>query len=130
VRPLLLFASVALVIGFVAVRTDVEPYETPFFHLFFSNTLHMKAWLTTAALLLGLGQLLTAARIYGKLRFPPEGRLYPLLHRWSGRRPFCSLCRPLTIASSSSVSGHTMPAPLFTRFWAPLSTVPFPPKSS
>lgn len=85
VRPLLLFASVALVIGFVAVRTDVEPYETPFFRLFFSNTLHMKAWLTTAALLLGLGQLLTAARIYEKLRFPPEGRLYPLLHRWSGR---------------------------------------------
>ena len=85
VRPLLLFASVALVIGFVASRTDVEPYKTPFFRLFFSNTLHMKAWLTTAALLLGLGQLLTAARIYGKLRFPPEGRLYPLLHRWSGR---------------------------------------------
>jgi hypothetical protein len=26
----------------------------------------MKAWLTTAASLLGLGQLLTAARIYGK----------------------------------------------------------------
>ena len=25
VRPLLLFASVALVIGFVAIRTDVEP---------------------------------------------------------------------------------------------------------
>ena len=85
VRPLLLFASVALVIGFVAVRTDVEPYKTPFFRLFFSDTVHMKAWLTTAALLLGLGQLLTAARIYGKLRFPPEGRLYPLLHRWSGR---------------------------------------------
>jgi Family of unknown function (DUF6529) len=77
VRPLLLFASVTLVIGFVAVfRTDVKPYKT---------TLHMKAWLTTAALLLGLGQLLTAARIYGKLRFPPEGRLYLLLHRWSGR---------------------------------------------
>jgi hypothetical protein len=85
VRPLLLFASVALIIGFVASRTDVEPYRTPFFHLFFSDTLHMKAWLTTAALLLGLGQLLTAARIYGKLRLPPEGRLYPLLHRWSGR---------------------------------------------
>ena len=84
-RPLLLFASVAVVIGFVASRTDVQPYETPFLRLFFSNPLHMKAWLTTAALLLGLGQLLTAARIYGKLRFPPEGRLYPLLHRWSGR---------------------------------------------
>ena len=85
VRPLLLFASVAVVIGFVASRTDVQPYETPFLRLFFSDPLHMKAWLTTAALLLGLGQLLTAARIYGKLRFPPEGRLYPLLHRWSGR---------------------------------------------
>jgi hypothetical protein len=85
VRPLLVFASVALVIGFVASRTDVQPYKTPFFRLFFSDPLHMKAWLTTAALLLGLGQLLTAAGIYGKLRFPPEGRLYPLLHRWSGR---------------------------------------------
>ena len=42
VRPLLLFASVALVIGFVAVRTDVEPYKTQFFRLFFINTLHMK----------------------------------------------------------------------------------------
>lgn len=85
VRPLLVFASVALVIGFVASRTDVKPYRTPFFRLFFSNTLHMKAWLTTAALLLGLGQLVTAARIYGKLRFRPEGRFYPLLHCWSGR---------------------------------------------
>ncbi len=97
VRPLLLFASVALVIGFVAVRTDVEPYKTPFFRLFFSNTLHMKAWLTTAALLLGLGQLLTAARIYGKLRFPPEGRLYPLasLVRAGGHSAHCAGRLPL-----------------------------------
>jgi hypothetical protein len=107
VRPLLLFAGVAVIIGFVASRTDVQPYETPFLRLFFSDPLHMKAWLTTGAFLLGLGQLLTAARIYGKLRFPP-----------------------LTIASSSSVSGHTMPAPSFTRCWAPPSTAPFPPKSS
>jgi len=85
VRPLLLFSGAALVIGFVASRTHAQPYETTFFRLFFSDRLHMKAWLTTAALLLGLGQLLTAARIYGKLRFPPEGHLYPLLHRWSGR---------------------------------------------
>jgi Family of unknown function (DUF6529) len=63
VRPLLLFAGVAVVIGLVASRTDVQPYETPFLRLFFSDPLHMKAWLTTAALLLGLGQLLTAARI-------------------------------------------------------------------
>ena len=49
VRPLLLFASVAVVIGFVASRTDVQPYETPILRFFFSNPLHMKAWLTTAA---------------------------------------------------------------------------------
>src|SRR6516165_9341968 len=77
VRPLLLFASVALVIGFVAVRTDVEPYKTPFFRLFFSDTVHMKAWLTTAALLLGLGQLLTAARMYGKLHFRQKAASIP-----------------------------------------------------
>lgn len=85
VRPILLFASVALLVGFVASRTEAESYDTPFFRLFFSDPLRMKAWLTTAALLLGLGQLLTAACIYGKFGFPPEGRLYPLLHRWSGR---------------------------------------------
>jgi Family of unknown function (DUF6529) len=33
----------------------------------------------------GIGSTLTAARIYGKLRFPSEGRLYPLLHRWTAR---------------------------------------------
>ena len=85
VRPLLLFAGAALVIGFVASRTQAHPYGTPFFRLFFSNTMHMKAWLSTAALLLALGQLLTAARIYELLRFPPKGRFYALLHRWSGR---------------------------------------------
>ena len=84
VRPLILFVGVALLVGFVASRTQPGLYGVPFFRLFFSNTMHMKAWLATAAFLLGLGQLLTAARIYGKLRFLPEGRIYPLLHRWSG----------------------------------------------
>jgi hypothetical protein len=54
VRPLLLFAGAALVIGVVASRTKTLPYETPFFRLFFRDSLHMKAWLTTAALQLGL----------------------------------------------------------------------------
>jgi hypothetical protein len=85
VRPLLVFASTAFVVGFVASRTQAQPYDAPFFRLFFSDTLHMKAWLTTTAWLLGVGQLLTAARIYGKLRSLPEGNLYPVLHRWSGR---------------------------------------------
>jgi Family of unknown function (DUF6529) len=83
--PPLVFSSTAFVVGFVASRTQAQPYDAPFFRLFFSDTLHMKAWLTTTAWLLGVGQLLTAARIYGKLRVLPGGNLYPLLHRWSGR---------------------------------------------
>ena len=83
--PFLLFAGVSLAIGLLASHAADEPYRAPFFHLFFSNTLHMKAWLTTGAALLGLSQLTTAARIYGKLNFPPAGRFYSLAHRWSGR---------------------------------------------
>ena len=85
VLPLVLFTSVALTVGFVASKTVRQPYETSFSHLFFSDSLHMKAWLITAALLLALGQLLTASRIYEVLRFPPKGRFYHLVHRWSGR---------------------------------------------
>jgi hypothetical protein len=85
VLPVVLGAVVALIVGFVASKTVRQPYETPYFHLFFSDTLHMKAWLLTAALLLSFGQLLTAARIYEVLRFPPKGRFYHAVHRWSGR---------------------------------------------
>ncbi|WP_211443952.1 DUF6529 family protein [Collimonas humicola] len=85
VLPLALVAFVAITVGFVASKTVRQPYETPFFHLFFSDTLHMKAWLITASLLLALGQLLTASRIYEVLRFPPKGRFYHVVHRWSGR---------------------------------------------
>jgi hypothetical protein len=85
VLPLLLFALVALIVGLVASKTVRQPYETGFSHLFFSDTLHMKAWLITAVLLLALGQLLTASRIYEVLRFPPKGRFYHAVHRWSGR---------------------------------------------
>ena len=83
--PLIVFALVALTVGLVAHQTVQQPYPTPFFHLFFSDTLHMKVWLASAALLLGFFQLLTAARIYEKLHFPPKGRFYNFVHRWSGR---------------------------------------------
>ena len=83
--PLLLFAGVSLAIGLLASHAADEPYRAPFFHLFFSNTLHMKAWLTTGAALLGVAQLASAARIYGKLPFLPDGRFYAPVHRWSGR---------------------------------------------
>jgi hypothetical protein len=83
--PLVIFALVSLTVGLVASRTVRQPYPTPFFHAFFSDTLHMKVWLASATLLLGVFQLLTAARIYNVLRFPPPGRFYNFVHRWSGR---------------------------------------------
>jgi len=83
--PPVLFASVAVTVGSVASRTVQQPYETAFFQLFFSDPLHMKVWLVTAALLLAVGQLVTASRIYGVLHFRPGGRFYGLVHRWSGR---------------------------------------------
>lgn len=83
--PLLIFALISLDIGVIAKRTIQQPYTAPYFQLFFSDTLHMKVWLTSAALLLAVFQLLTAARIYDLLRFPPKGSLYRVVHRWSGR---------------------------------------------
>jgi hypothetical protein len=83
--PLVIFALVMLTVGLVARQTVREPYTTPFFHPFFTDTLPMKAWLVTAAVVLACGQLLTAARIYELLRFPPTGRFYNSVHRWSGR---------------------------------------------
>ena len=83
--PLVVFAPITLTVGLVARQTVREPYATPFFHPFFADTLQMKAWLVTAAMVLACGQLLTAARIYELLRFPPKGRFYQSAHRWSGR---------------------------------------------
>lgn len=83
--PLVVFALIALTVGLVAGGKVREPYATPFFHLFFRDVLQMKAWLVTAAVVLACGQLLTAARIYERLRFPPRGRFYHGVHRWSGR---------------------------------------------
>jgi Family of unknown function (DUF6529) len=83
--PLVGFALITLTVGLVARQTVRAPYSVPFFHLFFRDTLDMKAWLVTAAVVLGCGQVLTAARIYEVLRFPPKGRFYQAVHRWSGR---------------------------------------------
>lgn len=79
--PLVVFAFITLTVGLVARQTVREPYATPFFHLFFTDTLQMKAWLVTAAVVLACGQLLTAARIYELLRFPPKGCFYQVVHR-------------------------------------------------
>jgi Family of unknown function (DUF6529) len=59
----------------------------------FSSTIAAKVWFATAALLLAGVQVVTAARIYGRLRFLPErGAAIARLHRWSGRLAFvCTL---------------------------------------
>jgi hypothetical protein len=83
--PVVVFTLIALTVGLVARQTVREPYATPFFHPFFTDTLQMKAWLATAAVVLACGQVLTAARIYELFRFPPKGSFYQRVHRWSGR---------------------------------------------
>ena len=53
----------------------------------FSSTIAMKAWLASGALLLGVIQVSTGARIFGKLEhLVPIGRPHVnRVHRWSGR---------------------------------------------
>jgi hypothetical protein len=53
--PLLAGLVVAETLGIVARQLVVEPggYPGPWFRLFFSDTLHLKAWLALAAALLG-----------------------------------------------------------------------------
>jgi hypothetical protein len=62
----------------------------------FSSTIAAKAWFATAAGTLALVQILTAARIFGKLKGILPGRVFGLaigtVHRWSGRLAFlCTL---------------------------------------
>jgi hypothetical protein len=59
----------------------------------FSSTIAAKAWFATAALAFAVVQVVTAARIYGRLHFLPErGGGIARVHRWSGRLAFlCTL---------------------------------------
>jgi len=60
-------------------------YPTPpFFHLFFSDTIHMKAWLATGAFTLALFQVLSAARLFELFHWAPSGRFWGRMHRISG----------------------------------------------
>ena len=85
VVPLLVFAFVSLVAGFVA--QSQEPEAGGWFDLFFSDTIHMKAGLASGAATLGLVQIFTAAWIFRKLPWPKPAWVNPL-HRWSGRLAF------------------------------------------
>jgi hypothetical protein len=72
---------------------DVSETYTDLVTTVFSSTIAAKAWFATAAVVLALVQVTTAARIYGKLSFLPErGPAIARVHRWSGRIAFlCTL---------------------------------------
>ena len=72
---------------------DVAETYTDLVTTVFSSTIAAKAWFATAAVVLALVQVTTAARIYGKLAFMPErGATVARIHRWSGRLAFlCTL---------------------------------------
>jgi Family of unknown function (DUF6529) len=83
--PLLaVFALSFLTIRLLAGRTAKGYPTPPFFHLFFSDTIHMKAWLATGAITLGLFQVLSAARLFELFRCGPAGRFWGWMHRMSG----------------------------------------------
>jgi Family of unknown function (DUF6529) len=85
VAPLLAFALVALTVGVFARAR--EPSGGTYFDLFFSDTIHMKAWLASGAAALALFQIFSAAWIFGKLPWR-RPRWIGRAHRWSGRLAF------------------------------------------
>src|SRR5712692_1894699 len=84
IAPLVVFALVSLTIGTLAHRSAGGYPAPPFFHLFFSDTLHLKAWLATGVSVLAVFQLLTAARTFNLFHFPPSSRFWGRVHRLSG----------------------------------------------
>jgi hypothetical protein len=88
VVPLVVFALVSLTAGLLAKG---EPSAGGYFDLIFSDPIHMKVWLASAAVALALVQLFTAAWIYRKLPWSKPAWVNPV-HRWSGRLAFvCTL---------------------------------------
>jgi Family of unknown function (DUF6529) len=84
IAPLIVFALMSLTIGTLAHRSAGGYPAPPFFHLFFSDTLHLKAWLATGGSMLAVFQLLTAARTFDVFHFPPSRRVWARVHRLSG----------------------------------------------
>ncbi len=88
-RGILLLGGLVLVGAAVSVSLGVYGREhTPTFEpvstLGFSTLLDMKSWLTTAAAALGVVQVATALRIYGRFGSGPAPRAVGLTHRLSG----------------------------------------------
>jgi len=83
--PLAGFAVVSLLAGFLA-EAEIDQ-GGGYFDLVFSDTIHMKVWLASAAVALGIVQLFTAAWIFRKLPWRRPDWI-PSVHRWTGRLAF------------------------------------------
>ena len=85
----ILAAGAAVSVALGVYGAAHEPAGRPLVTFGFSGMLQMKAWLTTAATVLLLVQLLTAMWMWGRL--PGAGRApgwASLVHRWSGTTAF------------------------------------------
>lgn len=83
---LVAFALVSLTVGVIAKHNTIAPglYPPSYLKLFFSDPIHLKVWLATAAMALACFQVVTAAHIYSRLHLP-MGSAVGAVHRWSGR---------------------------------------------
>lgn len=79
--PLVALAGVSLMLGLIARST--EPGPSNYLRLFFSDTIHMKVWLASAAAVLGVFQIFSAAWIFRKLPWS-RPRWINTAHRISG----------------------------------------------
>ena len=87
--PNLVFGAAAGVGALVAVLTGVygrvhDASGEATMQSFFTSTLHFKAWLTTLAVLLAIGQLLGGMWMFGKLPVGPAPRWVGPAHRIAG----------------------------------------------
>jgi hypothetical protein len=89
-RLLLPFAAGSAVSVALGIYGRVhDPTGHALFTLFFTRTLNLKAWFATVALVLALVQVLTALRIYGKIKVPAQAPAWlGDFHRLSGTLAF------------------------------------------
>lgn len=80
---------VALTVGLLARQQAVDPTSYPggYFQLWWSDPIHLKAWLAIFAALLACVQLFTAAWIFRLIPLT-KTRAVNFVHRWSGRLVF------------------------------------------
>jgi hypothetical protein len=82
-------AGAALAVALGVYGRVHDPTGHALFTLFFTSTLTMKAWLATVAVVLAIVQVLTALRLYGKVRWPASAPAWlGDAHRLSGTLAF------------------------------------------